>query len=116
MAAPAAHRASSAAWGLLPGLLVAAGVYGAGEGPTDEQVDAAVTRGVKVILECQEGAEWPYEGVYRTNEGGRRAVIPIGYRVGGTAIASLALIEAPGFATNAGAIAWAMRARVAPAR
>lgn len=40
------------------------------------------------------GREWPYEGVYRVGAGGR---IPSGYRVGGTAIASLALLEAPGW-------------------
>lgn len=41
------------------------------------------------------GREWPYEGVYRVGRGGR---IPPGYRVGGTAIVCLALVEAPGFA------------------
>lgn len=39
----------------------------------------------------QPGAEWPYEGVHRV-----RRVIPGGYRVGGTSIASLALLAAPG--------------------
>ena len=67
-------------------------------------VAAVLARGCDILLELQEGdgnREWPYEGVYRTNEGDRRRVIPIGYRVGGTAIASLALIEAPGFTANA---------------
>ena len=41
------------------------------------------------------GQEWPYEGVYRVRPGGR---IPPGYRVGGTAIVCLALLEAPGWA------------------
>jgi hypothetical protein len=57
------------------------------------------------LLAMQEGEgrrEWPYEGVYRTNENGRRRVIPIGYRVGGTAIAGLALIEAPGLDAESG--------------
>ena len=57
-------------------------------------------RGVAILLELQEGEgnrEWPYEGVYRTNEGDRRRVIPIGYRVGGTAIVATALLEAPGW-------------------
>ena len=36
-------------------------------------------------------AEWPYEGVYRVGQDGR---IPSGYRVGGTAIVCLALLEA----------------------
>ena len=53
-------------------------------------VDAAVERGVEILLEMQEhltdekaknGAEWPYQGVHR--EGGQ---IPPGYRVGGTSI------------------------------
>jgi hypothetical protein len=54
-----------------------------------------VTRGVEHILSVQEGdtkAEWPYEGVYRVQR-----QIPIGYRVGGTAICATALIRAPGY-------------------
>lgn len=43
-----------------------------------------------------EKGEWPYEGVYRVNR-----QIPIGYRVGGTAIAALALVRAPGYAEDA---------------
>ena len=39
--------------------------------------------------------EWPYEGVYRV--GGE---IPAGYRVGGSAIVCLALLEAPGFGAD----------------
>jgi len=44
-------------------------------------IDAAVARGVEVLLASQEGAgndQWPYEGVYRVKQ-----EIPIGYRVGG---------------------------------
>ena len=59
--------------------------------------------GVAKIVSMQEkgpGAdiaqEWAYEGVYRV--GGK---IPYGYRVGGTSIASLALLAAPGFAEDA---------------
>jgi len=63
---------------------------------------AAVQRGCEILLEMQEGEgrrEWPYEGVYRVAEkGSEEPVIPIGYRVGGTAIACLALIAAPGYA------------------
>ncbi len=66
-----------------------------------------VARGSDILLDMQEEVddgegrcEWPYEGVYRTNEGGQRRVIPIGYRVGGTAICCLALIEAPGYAAD----------------
>ncbi len=57
-------------------------------------IDAAVARGVEVLLASQEGPgndQWPYEGVYRVNQ-----ELPIGYRVGGTAIGGLALLNAPG--------------------
>lgn len=50
--------------------------------------------GVTRLLAMQEGDakdQWPYEGVYRV-----RGQIPIGYRVGGTAIAAIALMQAPG--------------------
>jgi hypothetical protein len=58
----------------------------------------ALSKGVEVLLKLQEGegnAEWPYEGVYRV-----KGKIPQGYRVGGTAICALALVEAPGFADD----------------
>ena len=42
-------------------------------------------------------AEWPYEGVYRQGDG----AIPVGCRVGGTAITCLALLAAPGFKNDA---------------
>ncbi len=68
--------------------------------PTDAE---AITAGIARIVALQEkgpgadvAAEWPYEGVYRV--GGN---IPYGYRVGGTSIACLALMKAPGFATDA---------------
>lgn len=64
-----------------------------------EMVDEAVTAGVAHLLKMQEAfeeggekAEWPYEGVYRV-----RGTIPIGYRIGGTAIAVQALATAPGY-------------------
>lgn len=78
--------------------------------PQDVQVaskdlEQAVERGIEILLSMQEddpnkpgkgegdaAAEWPYEGVYRV--GGQ---IPIGYRVGGTAIAARALLYAPGY-------------------
>ena len=59
---------------------------------------ALVARGVEFILSAQEGpqkAEWPYEGVYRV--GGQ---IPIGYRIGGTGICAMALLQAPGYSTD----------------
>jgi len=62
-------------------------------------IPEAVSRGVRILLDCQENlegkgpaVEWPYEGVYRVK--GR---IPIGYRIGGTSICGTALLEAPGF-------------------
>ena len=67
--------------------------------PTDAE---AITAGVSRLVAMQEKgpgsdivAEWPYEGVYRV--GGK---IPYGYSVGGTSIACLALMEAPGFAAD----------------
>ncbi|MEK6700768.1 MAG: prenyltransferase/squalene oxidase repeat-containing protein [Planctomycetota bacterium] len=59
---------------------------------------AATTRGIEILLSLQEGenkAEWPYEGVYRV--GGK---IPVGYRIGSTAIVVEALVRAPGYATD----------------
>jgi hypothetical protein len=60
-----------------------------------QEVASAISRGRTLLLEMQETldkaevkAEWPYEGVYRY-----RGDIPIGYRVGGTAICATALIE-----------------------
>ena len=67
--------------------------------PTDAE---AISTGVAKIVAMQEkgpgaevAAEWPYEGVYRV--GGK---IPYGYRVGGTSIACMALLAAPGFADD----------------
>jgi hypothetical protein len=60
-----------------------------------DPVQAAVACGIEFLLASQEGdgkAEWPYEGVYRV--GGK---IPIGYRVGGTALCASALLRAPGY-------------------
>lgn len=66
---------------------------------------AAVQRGCALLLELQEGEgrrEWPYEGVYRVQErGAPEPVIPVGYRIGGTSIAALALLSAPGYAGDA---------------
>lgn len=42
----------------------------------------------------EDPSEWPYEGVYRV---GRERSIPSGYRVGGTSITSISLLEAPGW-------------------
>lgn len=68
-------------------------------------VENAVDTSVAFLLSVQEGpenAEWPYEGVYRVRGDGpkefkkRGAIIPMGYRVGGTSIAGIALSRAPG--------------------
>jgi len=68
--------------------------------PRKDSVAQAIEDGVKLLLEMQEGdprnpdgprSEWPYEGVYRV-----RGIIPIGYRVGGSAIVCNALLAAPG--------------------
>lgn len=53
---------------------------------------------MQVLLDLQEGDQkdqWPYEGVYRV-----RGDIPVGYRIGGTAIAVVALLNAPGYADD----------------
>lgn len=69
--------------------------------------DDAVRRGCGILLTLQEGEgrrEWPYEGVYRVSEpGSEEDVIPIGYRVGGTAIVCLALVAAPDYSGAEGA-------------
>ena len=68
--------------------------------PTDAE---AMSMGIAKIVSMQEkgpgaevAAEWPYEGVYRV--GGK---IPYAYRVGGTSIAGMALLAAPGFEDDA---------------
>ncbi len=61
----------------------------------------ATKAGVAAILALQEGDghdQWPYEGVYREDRG----QLPVGYRVGGTAITCLGLLAAPGYATDEG--------------
>jgi hypothetical protein len=64
-------------------------------GANQDQTNTAITQGVQILLERQEGpnaAEWPYQGVYRV-----RGRIPIGYRVGGTSLCATALLRAPGY-------------------
>lgn len=58
-------------------------------------VDAATKDAIAALVALQQGDgddEWPYQGVYREDEN----LSPVGYRVGGTAIACLGLIAAPG--------------------
>ena len=80
-------------------------------GTESRRVEDAIARCVELLLERQENLdvhegegpvsegdprEWPYEGVYRVRgRGGNR--IPLGYRIGGTAIAAWSLLEAPGW-------------------
>lgn len=61
------------------------------------ELDAVMVAGVQHLLHGQESVgkseekwEWPYEGVYR-----ERGKIPLGYRVGGTAICAWAVLESP---------------------
>ncbi|MGE3107260.1 MAG: hypothetical protein AB7G11_01390 [Phycisphaerales bacterium] len=79
------------------------------------RIESSITKGVQLLLAMQEADDtaavkalpeepgqadgknqWPYEGVYRVNR-----QIPVGYRVGGTGIAILALAQAPGYAEDA---------------
>lgn len=60
-----------------------------------ELVAAAVTRLLALEEPIADGP-WPYEGVYRV-----RGQIPIGYRVGGSAIVASALLQAPGYGGDA---------------
>jgi hypothetical protein len=77
---------------------------GTGEAPRWDAVPPldvakAVPAAVTALLALQEGNDkdqWPYEGVYHDADG-----IPFGYRVGGTAIACSALIDTPGYASDA---------------
>ncbi|MCX5690923.1 MAG: hypothetical protein NTV94_14260, partial [Planctomycetota bacterium] len=64
-----------------------------------QAIAAAIDQGIDVLLKLQEPGEpalgadaepcqWPYEGVYRV-----RGKIPVGYRIGGTALTVLALAQ-----------------------
>lgn len=63
----------------------------------------AAAKSSQLLLRMQETldgaetkAEWPYEGVYRV-----KGEIPIGYRIGGTAICADALLRLPGYDASA---------------
>lgn len=66
-------------------------------------VDSEAKRAHALLVDLQENLasekgekrEWPYEGVYR-----EKGQIPVGYRVGGTAISAWALIESPNHAKS----------------
>ena len=54
------------------------------------EIDDAIAVGVEQLLKIQnDDGSWPYEGVYRV-----RRQIPVGYRIGGTAICCEALLYA----------------------
>ena len=56
-----------------------------------EQVDALIQRaGSRLVALQEDDGAWPYEGVYRV-----RRRIPVGYRIGGTAIVCDALLTLP---------------------
>ncbi len=68
--------------------------------PAPLDVEAAAKAAIASLLKLQEGdpaAQWPYRGVYREDENPS----PVGYRVGGTSIACLGLLAAPGYAKDA---------------
>ncbi len=48
------------------------------------------------LQEGEGGDQWPYQGVYREDA----SPSPVGYRVGGTAIACLGLLAAPGYRSD----------------
>ena len=57
-------------------------------------LEPATRSAIDAMLRLQEGEggdEWPYQGVYREDDNAS----PVGYRVGGTAIACLGLLAAP---------------------
>ena len=79
---------------LLPILILTVSALAAvGDGPaaaTPTNPRALIATAVDELIKMQESdGAWPYEGVYRV-----RGEIPIGYRVGGTALACEALLHA----------------------
>jgi len=68
-------------------VMVVLAAHARADGPAANQA-ALVARAVKELVPLQEaGGDWPYEGVYRV-----RGEIPMGYRIGGTALVSQALL------------------------
>jgi len=93
-AAAATSAAHPRRWSAAPRLPEQAPVVG------PEAVAAMTAAALARLLELQEGEDaeqWPYEGVYREDRG----QLPVGYRVGGTAITCLGLLAAPGYAKDA---------------
>jgi hypothetical protein len=72
--------------------------------PKPVDVEAATKEAIAALLRLPEGDDrdqWPYEGVYREDQG----QLPVGYKVGGTAIVCLAMIAAPGYRDDAARVA-----------
>jgi len=93
---------------ILGGILWAAEITdGAGQENSQPKTtgDEIIDRAIEHLLSIQEGegeAEWPYEGVYRVGDAAsKQMVIPIGYRIGGTAISATSLLRAPGYTEDA---------------
>ncbi len=63
------------------------------EVPPIDVVKASKAAVVGVLALQERGSQWPYEGVYREDRGN----LPVGYRVGGTAITVMGLVSAPGY-------------------
>ena len=74
---------------VLLGISLAMPVAAAAE-PRTQFIDEAMDIAVEFLLDSQQDGEWAYEGVYRVN-----GKIPVGYRVGGTAIGGMAVLRAP---------------------
>ena len=74
------------------GLMVVMGGFGATDVPASsgtDETDEQVARSAEVLIQLQEkDGAWPYEGVYRVD-----SKIPVGYRIGGTAIVCQALMD-----------------------
>ncbi len=71
-----------------------------------KRIEQAIQKSIELLLAKQEDmenpnaapdtrAEWPYEGVVRV-----KGLVPIGYRIGGTANTSICLLRAPGYAED----------------
>lgn len=82
-------------------LLAALAVLVLAGSPRAKADDDVLKTAVAQLLAIQEDeAQWAYEGVYRVNR-----EIPVGYRIGGTAIVSMALLHAaPGDKTCVAAV------------
>lgn len=90
---------------LLPVVLLPIAGFAQETQPTSQvtlDLDRVAEEATAILLKMQEAhdgakvrAEWPYEGVYREDQ-----KIPIGYRVGGTSIGAIGLIESGRYAKD----------------